>query len=38
MRKLLERIRAGKVLVADGAMGTMLLERGLNPGQAPEFI
>jgi 5-methyltetrahydrofolate--homocysteine methyltransferase len=38
MRKLLERIRAGKVLVADGAVGTMLLERGLSPGQAPESL
>ena len=38
MRKLLERIKAGEILVADGAMGTMLMERGLNPGQAPESL
>jgi methionine synthase I (cobalamin-dependent) len=38
MRKLLERIKAGEILVADGACGTMLMERGLNPGQAPGTI
>jgi methionine synthase I (cobalamin-dependent) len=38
MRKLLERIEAGEVLVADGACGTMLMERGLTPGQAPDMI
>jgi len=36
MRKLLERLAAGDVLVADGAMGTMLMERGLQAGQPPE--
>lgn len=38
MRKILERIKAGEILVADGACGTMLMERGLNPGQAPESL
>ena len=33
----LEAIR-NKVLVLDGAMGTMLQERGLAPGQAPEEL
>ncbi|HBL17093.1 MAG TPA: methionine synthase [Elusimicrobia bacterium] len=35
---LLERLRAGQVLVADGAMGTMLQERGLKPGDCPEAV
>jgi len=36
MRKLPERLAAGEVLVADGAMGTMLMERGMQIGQPPE--
>lgn len=36
MKDLLVRIRNGEVLVADGAMGTMLMERGLKPGEPPE--
>lgn len=36
MEKLLERLRNGEILVADGAMGTMLMERGLKPGEPPE--
>jgi 5-methyltetrahydrofolate--homocysteine methyltransferase len=36
MRSLLERLAAGELLVGDGALGTMLLERGLAPGQPPE--
>lgn len=36
MTDLLSRLRAGEVLVADGAMGTMLFERGLRPGDCPE--
>lgn len=38
MEPLLERLQAGEVLVADGAMGTMLMERGLAPGEPPESI
>lgn len=33
-----ERIRRGDVLIADGAMGTMLMARGLEAGKAPESI
>jgi len=33
---ILERLREGKVFVADGAMGTMLIDRGLKSGQCPE--
>ncbi len=36
MDDLLIRLAAGEVLVADGAMGTLLLERGLAPGECPE--
>jgi 5-methyltetrahydrofolate--homocysteine methyltransferase len=38
MRPLRERLAAGDVLVGDGAMGTMLLERGLAPGEPPETV
>jgi 5-methyltetrahydrofolate--homocysteine methyltransferase len=33
---LLERLFAGEVLLADGAMGTQLMARGLAGGQCPE--
>jgi len=36
MRSLLERVRDGEILVADGAMGTMLMKFGLKPGEPPE--
>lgn len=36
MMPLLERIGNGEVLVGDGAMGTMLFERGLKSGECPE--
>lgn len=38
MESLLERIRRGDVLIADGAMGTMLFQRGLKPGACPEEV
>jgi 5-methyltetrahydrofolate--homocysteine methyltransferase len=38
MEGLLERLRRGEVLVADGAWGTLLMERGLPPGQPPEWF
>ena len=38
MSGLLERLDEGAVLVADGAMGTMLLQRGLQPGDCPELV
>jgi len=37
MKKLLERIEAGEALVCDGAMGTFLQEKGLQPGECPEL-
>ena len=36
MQRLLDRLDAGEVLVSDGAMGTMLFERGLKAGDCPE--
>jgi 5-methyltetrahydrofolate--homocysteine methyltransferase len=36
MSKLISRLEARKVLVADGATGTMLQRAGLEPGVAPE--
>ncbi|MEW5984217.1 MAG: homocysteine S-methyltransferase family protein [Acidobacteriota bacterium] len=38
MKLLLERLRAGEVLVGDGAWGTMLMARGLRPGESPEGL
>lgn len=36
MKNLLERLAAGEVLISDGAMGTFLQAKGLQPGQSPE--
>jgi 5-methyltetrahydrofolate--homocysteine methyltransferase len=36
MPGILEKINQGAVLVADGAMGTMLMQRGLKAGECPE--
>lgn len=36
MEPLLARVRRGEVIVADGAWGTMFIDRGLPPGRAPE--
>lgn len=38
MERILDRIARGEVLVADGAMGTMLMAMGLPSGQCPESI
>ncbi len=38
MKSILDRIKNGEILVADGAMGTMLFQRGLKPGEPPESI
>jgi 5-methyltetrahydrofolate--homocysteine methyltransferase len=38
MAGLLERVKTGEILVADGAMGTMLYERGVNIHQCPERV
>lgn len=36
MEPFLTRLRSGPVLVGDGAMGTLLMARGLAPGRPPE--
>jgi 5-methyltetrahydrofolate--homocysteine methyltransferase len=38
MNRFLERLTAGKVLVADGATGTNLQKMGLKAGRAPEDL
>jgi 5-methyltetrahydrofolate--homocysteine methyltransferase len=35
---LLDRIQSGEILLADGAMGTMLIQEGLKAGECPEMI
>jgi 5-methyltetrahydrofolate--homocysteine methyltransferase len=37
MKTLLERLAAGEILICDGAMGTMLQQRGLQAGACPEL-
>ena len=36
MKGLLKRIKAGEILISDGAMGTFLHAKGLQPGECPE--
>ena len=36
MKKFFEKLNQEKVLVSDGAMGSLLFEKGLNPGDCPE--
>jgi len=36
MSLLLDRLKKGKILVSDGAMGTMLQNKGLKVGECPE--
>ncbi|MFC1521653.1 homocysteine S-methyltransferase family protein [Elusimicrobiota bacterium] len=36
MQNILERLKNKEILISDGAMGTMLMERGLKPGDCPE--
>lgn len=38
MKPLLDRLGAGDVVLADGAWGTMLMARGLEPGVPPEWM
>lgn len=38
MTNLIDELRSGTILVADGAMGTMLMERGLKQGEPPELF
>lgn len=36
MGKILDLIQAGKILVSDGAWGTFLQQKGMQPGECPE--
>lgn len=36
MKSLLERIKAGEILISDGAMGTFLFAKGMEGGECPE--
>jgi 5-methyltetrahydrofolate--homocysteine methyltransferase len=38
MKSILERLKNGEILVADGAMGTMLFQKGLQAGDCPELL
>jgi len=38
MSGFLQRLKRGDILVADGAMGTMLFEKGLEPSRCPEEL
>jgi 5-methyltetrahydrofolate--homocysteine methyltransferase len=38
MQGLLDRLRSGAILVGDGAWGTQLMARGLEPGESPEAV
>jgi 5-methyltetrahydrofolate--homocysteine methyltransferase len=38
MISILERLKKDEILVADGAMGTMLMKRELKPGDCPDAI
>lgn len=37
MTPVLERLKAGEILFCDGAMGTFLQAKGLQPGECPEL-
>ncbi len=38
LEPLLDRLRDGEILVGDGAIGSMLIAHGLQPGRCPELI
>jgi len=37
MKKITERIKANEILISDGAWGTFLQQKGLEPGECPEL-
>ncbi|MCG8307892.1 MAG: homocysteine S-methyltransferase family protein [Cytophagales bacterium] len=37
MGKIIDKIKAGETLISDGAWGTFLQEKGLQPGECPEL-
>jgi 5-methyltetrahydrofolate--homocysteine methyltransferase len=38
MENILDRLRHGDVIVSDGALGTMLMQRGMKMGESPEVF
>lgn len=38
MKPILKRLEKGEILVADGAIGTMLFQKGLESGECPELF
>lgn len=38
MEDILRRLRQGDIIVGDGAIGTMLMQRGLKTGESPETV
>ena len=38
MENILDRLRRGEIIVGDGALGTMLMRRGLKQGEPPELL
>jgi 5-methyltetrahydrofolate--homocysteine methyltransferase len=38
MKPILDRLRAGEILLGDGAIGSMLIAHGLQPGQCPDLL
>jgi len=38
MGPFLERLHHGEILISDGALGTMLMREGLQPGQCPDVL
>lgn len=37
VRRITERVKAGELLLSDGAWGTFLQQKGLQPGECPEL-
>lgn len=37
MKRITEQLKDGKILVSDGAWGTLLQQKGLQPGECPEL-
>jgi 5-methyltetrahydrofolate--homocysteine methyltransferase len=38
MKSFPKRLKENKVIIADGAMGTMLIDRGMKAGECPELL
>ncbi len=38
MESLMDRLDRGEILVADGGLGTMLVQKGLEPGECPDVL